>query len=473
MADAPMSDQVRLQRPLRAAPPARPRRHGRRVPGPRPAARPPGRGQGAVPRVRHRPVVRRAVPAGGAGRRQPQPPQHRGRLRLGRGRAAPTSSSWSTSRAAASRRSSAAEGPLHPDRAADIAADVAAALGFAHRNGVVHRDVKPGNVLITPTGQVKVADFGIAQAMTGGDAARTSPRPARSWAPPPTSRPSRPRASRSTPAATSTRSACVLYEMLTGRPPFSGDTPGRHRLQARAGAAAAAEPSVASRVPAALEAIVMQAAGQGPGPALRLGRGPAGRPAPLPRGPAGRPRSAPARSPPGWPGPRCRGVADGHRRAPGRAPAAAVAVPPATGPEDEHAAERPPKERSRRSCGCCWRAAAWSPPASSSSATDSTAAAQPTGRSVPDVVGTDALGAPANRSRTPGFKVETIQQANDDVSRASSSTRTPRRRARPTRARRQIIVSTGVGQVECPTWSAAREAAADARCSERRLRRRT
>ena len=41
-----------------------------------------------------------------------------------------------------------AEGPLHPDRAADIATDVAAALGFAHRNGVVHRDVKPGNVLI-------------------------------------------------------------------------------------------------------------------------------------------------------------------------------------------------------------------------------------------------------------------------------------------------------------------------------------
>ena len=52
-----------------------------------------------------------------------------------------------------------------------------------------------------------MADFGIAQAITGGDRRRTSPRPARSWAPPPTSRPSRPRASRSIPAATSTRSA--------------------------------------------------------------------------------------------------------------------------------------------------------------------------------------------------------------------------------------------------------------------------
>src|SRR5436190_9117726 len=59
------------------------------------------------------------------------------------------------------------EGPLHPTRAAEVGADVAAALGFAHRNGVVHRDVKPGNVLVGPTGQVKVADFGIAQAISG------------------------------------------------------------------------------------------------------------------------------------------------------------------------------------------------------------------------------------------------------------------------------------------------------------------
>ena len=56
-------------------------------------------------------------------------------------------------------------GPLSPTHACDVISEVAAALSFAHENGVIHRDVKPGNILIGLGGQVKVADFGIARAL--------------------------------------------------------------------------------------------------------------------------------------------------------------------------------------------------------------------------------------------------------------------------------------------------------------------
>ncbi len=113
-------------------------------------------------------------------------------------------------------------GPLSSDRTADIGAHVAAALGYAHKHGVIHRDVKPGNVLITDEGQVKVTDFGIARAInteesltqTGavmGTATYFSPEQAEGM-------------------GVDSRSdiyslGVVLFEMATGRPPFLGDTP--------------------------------------------------------------------------------------------------------------------------------------------------------------------------------------------------------------------------------------------------------
>jgi serine/threonine-protein kinase len=113
-------------------------------------------------------------------------------------------------------------GPLHPERAAEISADVATALAYAHRHGVVHRDVKPGNVLITEEGTVKVTDFGIARAVnteesltqTGavmGTATYFSPEQAEGL---------------SVDARSDIYSlGVVLFELVTGRPPFLGETP--------------------------------------------------------------------------------------------------------------------------------------------------------------------------------------------------------------------------------------------------------
>ncbi|HEY8060359.1 MAG TPA: protein kinase, partial [Acidimicrobiales bacterium] len=116
-----------------------------------------------------------------------------------------------------------AEGRLHPDRAADIAADVAAGLGAAHREGMVHRDVKAGNVLVAKDGQVKVADFGIARVFAGGDSELTKAGTVMGTAT--YFSPEQAQGKPVDPRSDLYSLGVVLYEMLVGRPPFSGDEP--------------------------------------------------------------------------------------------------------------------------------------------------------------------------------------------------------------------------------------------------------
>ena len=151
------------------------------------------------------------------------------------------------------------EAPLEPRRAINIALQILAALRIAHQQGVVHRDVKPQNILMQPDGKVKVADFGIASA--GGDSEMTEAGSIVGTAQ--YLAPEQARGLTVGPPADLYSVGIVLYEMLSGRVPFEGDTAVnvamRHVQEAPA--------PLGDRnplVPAALESVVMRALAKDP-----------------------------------------------------------------------------------------------------------------------------------------------------------------------------------------------------------------
>src|SRR3712207_4236958 len=115
------------------------------------------------------------------------------------------------------------EGPLSPERAMSLCADICGALDFSHRNGIVHRDVKPGNVMITPQGAVKVMDFGIARAVSDSAATMTSTAAVIGTAQ--YLSPEQARGEGVDARSDVYSVGCLLYELVTGAPPFTGDSP--------------------------------------------------------------------------------------------------------------------------------------------------------------------------------------------------------------------------------------------------------
>jgi serine/threonine-protein kinase len=154
-----------------------------------------------------------------------------------------------------------AEGRFDYASACEVVADMCSALDFSHKHHIIHRDVKPGNVMLSDTNQVKVMDFGIARALASGQATMTqtsavigtaqylSPEQARG----------------ETVDARSDVYAvgCVLYELLVGHPPFTGDNPVSVAYQhVREEARPPSE--LNPNVPAFVDAVVMKALAKNP-----------------------------------------------------------------------------------------------------------------------------------------------------------------------------------------------------------------
>ena len=112
---------------------------------------------------------------------------------------------------------------LLPERTLEITLGVLRALEYSHQAGIVHRDIKPGNVMVTRNGDIKVMDFGIARAMS--DAQSTMTQTAQVIGTAQYLSPEQARGERVDARSDLYSTGCLMYELLTGRPPFTGDSP--------------------------------------------------------------------------------------------------------------------------------------------------------------------------------------------------------------------------------------------------------
>ncbi len=110
-----------------------------------------------------------------------------------------------------------------PERALEFTQGVLDALSYSHRAGIIHRDIKPANVMLTPTGTVKVMDFGIARAVADTSATMTQTAAVIGTAQ--YLSPEQARGETVDARSDVYSSGCLLYELLVGRPPFVGDSP--------------------------------------------------------------------------------------------------------------------------------------------------------------------------------------------------------------------------------------------------------
>jgi serine/threonine-protein kinase len=221
-------------------------------------------------------------------------------------------------------------GKLSSERAVTIAHSVSLGLGAAHKRGIVHRDVKPQNIMLNDENLIKLTDFGIASVYKDAGAERLTTTgmtlgTVQYYAP------EQAQGEVVTPAADIYALGIVMYEMLTGRPPFDGDTPvavAMKHIQEPPEPPSTYNPSIAP----GLERIILRCLEKDPRDRFRDGdalayaldnfeRRPSGRPAAPAGGRAGLPLSLPSDGrPPAGHGPAAFGSA-GPRSGPSRGPA--------------------------------------------------------------------------------------------------------------------------------------------------------